>query len=145
MPLAVTRDLRALANQRDANGKHPMVIAPDQFSELFSDLSTNEIVDGKIVTREYRFGDPRIETAPVYHMSSKLVEGRPLISYSDEAGRIKPFITGLISIHSWRKNKRENDLVNLCVGKLQRIVLVELQGYGIGQLASANHLFQVFD
>ena len=80
-------DLTALASQKNEQGNGPIVVTPDQFREIFSDLSTSMLVDGRKMTRKYRFGDPRNETAPAYHISKKIVEGRDLISYSDENGR----------------------------------------------------------
>ena len=80
-------DLRALANQKDEQGNSPAVISPDQFREIFSDLRSSHFVDGKNVQREYRFGDPRSESAPAYQISKKIAEGNDLITVRDENGR----------------------------------------------------------
>ena len=42
---------------------------------------------GTDVIKEYRFGDPRSETAPAYRIVEKMIAGLPLISYAHEEGK----------------------------------------------------------
>ena len=79
-------DLKSLAEHRDDQGSHPVVITPGQLRKIFSDLSTPYHEDGKMIEREYRFGDPRNESMPAYQISKKIAEGKSLITLLDQNG-----------------------------------------------------------
>lgn len=80
-------DLTALAKEKDDDEKHPVVITTKQFREVFDDLSTTLLVDGRKRKSRYEFGDPRSDTSPAYHISGKLIAEQPLITYTDEKGK----------------------------------------------------------